>query len=80
MKISKGQVWIGSSPSFLNVYNPVLKNFRQYEFAHLVNHAANVELIVAAICEDNNGRIYFGITTYLNERISSALLYKDEKR
>ena len=57
----KGQIWIGSSPSFLNVYNPVLKNFRQYEFAHLINHAANVELIVAAMCEDNNGRIYFGV-------------------
>ncbi len=75
----KGQVWIGSSPSFLNVFDPVLKKFRHYEFAHLVNHAANVELIAAAMCEDNNGRIYFGITTYLNETISSALLYKEEK-
>src|SRR5215212_1827163 len=55
----KGQVWVGSNPSFLNVYNPVLKKFRQYDFAHLVNHAANVELIPAAMCEDNNGRIYF---------------------
>ncbi|MGN6616223.1 MAG: ATP-binding protein [Ilyomonas sp.] len=74
----KNQIWIGSSPSFLNVYNPVLKKFRQYEFASLVNHAPNEELLVAAICEDNNGRIYFGVTTYLNEPISSALLYKDE--
>ncbi len=75
----KGQIWIGSSPSFLNVYNPVLKKFRQYEFASLVNHAANVELLVAAMCEDNNGRIYFGVNTYLNETVFSALLYKDEK-
>lgn len=75
----KRQVWIGSSPSFLNVYNPVLKNFRQYDFAHLVSHAANVELVLATMCEDNKGRIYFGVDTYLNERISSALLYKDEK-
>jgi signal transduction histidine kinase/ligand-binding sensor domain-containing protein len=75
----KGQVWIGSSPAFLNVYNPVLKQFRQYKFSHLVKHAANVELIASSMCEDSNGRIYFGITTYLNERISSALLYKDEK-
>ena len=75
----KGQVWIGSSPSFLNVFDPVLKKFSHYEFAHLVQHPANVELIATAMCEDNNGRIYFGITTYLNERISSALLYKDEK-
>ena len=76
---SKGQIWIGSSPSFLNVYNPVLKKFRQYEFANLVEHAANIELLVAAMCEDNNRRIYFGVNTYLNETISSALLYKDEK-
>ena len=75
----KGQVWIGSNPGFLNVFDPVLRKFKHYEFAHLVDHAANTELIPTAMCEDNNGRIYFGITTYLNERISSALLYKDEK-
>jgi signal transduction histidine kinase/ligand-binding sensor domain-containing protein len=75
----RGEIWIGSSPAFLNVYNPVLKKFRPYEFANLVDHAANVELLVAAMCEDNNGRMYFGINTYLNESISSALLYKDER-
>ena len=75
----KGHIWAGSSPSFLNEYDPVLKNFRQHEFAHLIDHAANVELIVAAMAEDNKGRIYFGVDTYLNEKISSALLYKDEK-
>jgi signal transduction histidine kinase/ligand-binding sensor domain-containing protein len=74
----KGQIWIGSSPAFLNVYNPVLKKFKQYEFANLVDHPANVELLVAAMCEDNNKRMYFGVNTYLNETIFSALLYKDE--
>lgn len=73
-----GHIWAGSSPSFLNEYNPVTKTFRQHEFAHLIDHAANVELIVAAMAEDNNGRIYFGVDTYLNEEITSALLYKDE--
>ena len=76
---SKGHIWIGSNHSFLNVYDPVLKNFRQYDFEHLVPHAANIELLIGAMCEDNNGRIYFGVNTYLNEKISSALLYKDEK-
>lgn len=73
-----GRIWIGSNPAFLNVLDPISREFRHYEFANLVDHAANVELIPTAMCEDNYGRIYFGITTYLNETISSALLYKDE--
>ena len=75
----KGKIWIASAPSFLNAYNPVFKTFTQYDFAHLISHPANVELGVVAMCEDNNGRIYFGIGTYNGESISSALLYKDEK-
>ena len=64
-----GHIWAGSNPSFLNEYDPVLKKFRQHEFTHLIDHAANVELIVAAMAEDNKGRIYFGVDTYLNEKI-----------
>jgi len=75
----KGHIWASSNPSFLNEYDPVLKKFRQHEFTHLIDHAANVELIIAAMAEDNKHRIYFGVDTYLNEKISSALLYKDEK-
>ena len=75
----KGQIWIGSAPSFLNAYNPVLKTFKQYDFMHLINHPANIEPGIAAMCADNNGRIYFGIGTNYGEPISSALLYKDEK-
>ena len=45
----KGHIWAGSNPSFLNEYDPVLKNFRQHEFTHLIHHEANVELIVAAM-------------------------------
>src|SRR5690242_3881539 len=30
-----GKIWVGTNQSFLNVYDPVLKNFRQYPFAHL---------------------------------------------
>src|SRR5205809_5019108 len=47
----KGEIWVGSAPSFLNVYNPVFKTFRQYEFTHFINHPANVELGVSAMCE-----------------------------
>jgi signal transduction histidine kinase/ligand-binding sensor domain-containing protein len=75
----KEQIWVGSSPSFLNAYNPIFKTFTQYDFSHFISHPANVELGVAAMCEDNNGRIYFGISAYNGESISSALLYKDER-
>ena len=74
-----GKIWIGTNQSYLNVYDPVLKNFRQYEFAHLIKHTADVEVDVFAMCEDNNGRIYFGVSTYYGQPISSTILYKDEK-
>ncbi|HKB45348.1 MAG TPA: two-component regulator propeller domain-containing protein, partial [Chitinophagaceae bacterium] len=75
----KGEIWVGSAPSFLNVYNPIFKTFRQYDFTHLINHPANIELGIGVMCEDNNGRIYFGINTNYGDAISPALLYKDEK-
>src|SRR5438046_1015286 len=74
---SRQKIWIASGPSFLNEYDPVSKTFKQYDFAHLIKHPANVELGVIAMCEDNNGRMYFGIGTNFGEPISSALLYKD---
>ena len=74
----KGKIWIGSAPSFLNEYDPVLKTFRQYGFTHLISHPANVEPEVTAMCQDNKGRIYYGINTNFGESISPGLLYKDE--
>jgi signal transduction histidine kinase/ligand-binding sensor domain-containing protein len=74
---SKGLIWIGSGPSYLNTYNPETRAFRQYAFKHLISHPANVELGVTSMCEDNNGRIYYGISTNYFEPISQALLYKD---
>src|SRR4030095_9470310 len=73
-----GKIWIGTHQSYLNAYDPVLKNFRQYEFAHLIKHTANIEVDVFAICGDNNGRIYFGANTFYGQPISSTILYKDE--
>lgn len=73
-----GLIWIGAAPTYLNSYNPATKTFRQYGFAHLVPHAANIEPGITAECEDNNGRIYFGVGTNYGELISPALLYKDK--
>ncbi len=76
---SKGNIWTGNAPSFINEFNPAQKTFRQYPFSHLISHPANVEIDVSAMCEDNNGRIYFGTTTQHDEIITSALLYKNAK-
>jgi len=74
----KGRMWSGCSPENLNVYNPVTKSFRHYEFKHLVNHAENFEIGILAMCEDNNERIYLGVTSqYYN--INQGLLYYDKK-
>jgi signal transduction histidine kinase/ligand-binding sensor domain-containing protein len=75
----KGQIWAGCGPGFLNIYNPVTKSFRQKNFKDLIDHPANVEIGIRTMSEDNNGRIYFGVTSNYGEAISPGLLYLDEK-
>jgi signal transduction histidine kinase/ligand-binding sensor domain-containing protein len=72
-----GYIWIATGPSNLNRYDPVLKQFRQFEFADLITHGHSIEVGIAAIAQDNRGRLYFGADTYYNEIIGSALLYLD---
>ncbi len=74
-----GKIWIGSSPTKLNRYDPATATFTQYGFEYLIDHPADVELAIYSICENNNGRIYFAAISYRGEKIRSALLYKDPK-
>jgi serine phosphatase RsbU (regulator of sigma subunit)/ligand-binding sensor domain-containing protein len=76
---SKGRIWIASSPEILNLYDQVTKSFKQYEYKHLIERQANVEIGIQKICEDVKGRVYFGINSINGETISSSLLYFDEK-
>jgi len=76
---SKGRIWISSSPEILNLYDHVTKSFKQYEFKHLIERQANVEIGINNICEDDKGRVYFGVRAMYDETISSSLLYFDEK-
>jgi signal transduction histidine kinase/ligand-binding sensor domain-containing protein len=75
---SKGQIWVGSQPGKLNVYNPVTQSFRHYEFSELIESEVNVEIGINAITEDSSGRIYFGITSLYGEPIKNSLLYYDD--
>jgi signal transduction histidine kinase/ligand-binding sensor domain-containing protein len=77
---SKGKIWVSTSPSNLAAYDPATRKFRQYNFngppGVAINGISKVKDIMT-ICEDNNGRIYFGAGTFNGETIGSALLYKD---
>ncbi|HEX5668506.1 MAG TPA: two-component regulator propeller domain-containing protein, partial [Chitinophagaceae bacterium] len=73
-----GWLWSGAGPSFLNSYDPVTKKFSQHPFNHLLKRESISEVDVRAIEQDKRGRIYFGLDTYYGDRISNALVYKDE--
>lgn len=73
----KGNIWVSTSPSYLNEYDPVSRSFRVHDFSKLIRHEANVEMNIVAMCQDDKGRLYFGADTYYGDRIEPALLYKD---
>ena len=74
---SKGMLWVGTSPSYLNRYDPASRAFSQFEFEHLIDHPRNVEVGISTICEDDSGRLYLGVSTNFQEVINGALLYKE---
>jgi signal transduction histidine kinase/ligand-binding sensor domain-containing protein len=74
----KGLIWVGASPSWLNAFDPSTRQFRHYQFKHLINNPSKTEPNVRAICQDKKGRLYFGVQTYFGDRITQGLLYKDE--
>ena len=74
----KGQIWVATGPSNLNKYDPATRSFRQYGYSHLIEHPANIELGIRSMCQDANGRIYFGVSTNFGETIPGGLLYLDE--
>jgi len=76
---SRGYIWVGNQGSWLNRYDPATRTFRQYSFKNIIDHPANVELDVISMAEDNQGRIFFGVSGYNGESISQGLLYIDEK-
>jgi signal transduction histidine kinase/ligand-binding sensor domain-containing protein len=77
MEDRDGQIWVATGPANLNRYDPVMKRFRQFEFADLITHGLDIEVGIAAMEQDNQGRIYFGADTYYSDVINSALLYMD---
>ena len=75
----QGNIWTSCSPGYLNMYSPISKSFRHYNFDGLISRPSNIEVDVTSMCQDDKGRMYFGITTYYGDRIKPGLLYLDEK-
>jgi len=76
----KGNVWIGGLSS-INKYNPKTKSFKRYSYDSLVilSPSGSGQSGIASITEDNNGRVYFGVASFIGESIMNALVYYDEK-
>ncbi len=81
MQDRNGNVWVGTNPGFIEVYDPVKRAFSAYDYTRLADSlVSSLPLYgynVTSICEDPNGNIYFGINC--NETLHSALLYRDAK-
>ena len=81
MQDSHGNIWVGTNPGFIEVYDPVKRAFSAFDYNPLMDPLATALPLygynVTSICEDPNGNIYFGINC--NETLSSALLYRDAK-
>lgn len=76
----QGKLWISSGPSFLNMYSPITRTFKQYKYTHLVEHVPDLmELGITCAWEDHKGTIYFGVSTNHGEEIKTGLLYLDSK-
>jgi signal transduction histidine kinase/ligand-binding sensor domain-containing protein len=75
----KGQIWAATGQENLNVYNPVTRSFRHYDYKHLIDHPSNIEIGIYCINQDQNGKIFLGVSTNFGEPIPGALLYFDDK-
>jgi signal transduction histidine kinase/ligand-binding sensor domain-containing protein len=78
---SKGKVWVSTTPANLAAFDPATKKFRPYNFNRqkaVTDNGIYKDRDVMSVCEDNQGRIYFGTGTWNQEPIRSTLLYKDE--
>ncbi|MBK6966109.1 MAG: hypothetical protein IPH20_19860 [Bacteroidales bacterium] len=73
----KGNIWI-SSMDLLSVYIPLTKSFKNYTFSQLTDFPIYSQTAIPAISSDPNGRLYFGVASFLGIEANHALIYKDE--
>lgn len=79
MQDRKGNIWVGTNPGYIEVYDPVKRAFSAFDYTKLVDPLVTAPPLygysVTSICEDEEGNIYFGINC--NENLHSAVLVRD---
>ncbi len=79
MQDSKENIWVGTNPGFIEVYNPVKRTFSAFDYSVLVSpfvsESPQYGYVVTSICEDKKGNIYFGITA--SALLTKGLLFKE---
>lgn len=73
----KGNIWI-SCMDLLSEYNPLTKSFINYTFSHLTDFPIYSQTAIPTVSSDLNGRLYFGVASFLGVEANHALIYKDE--
>ncbi|NTW26053.1 MAG: hypothetical protein HGA37_15250, partial [Lentimicrobium sp.] len=73
----KGNIWI-SCMDLISVYNPETRSFKNYTISKISDFPSYSQAAVAAITSDSNGRVYFGLLSFVGLFSNHALLYKDE--
>ncbi len=73
-------IWVGTNPSFIEKYNPDTRTFQTFNLSLLLDKLLDKPLlygyVITSICEDKNGRIYFGIDG-IGAPLKCGLVYKD---
>ena len=73
-------IWVGTNPSFIEKYNPDTRTFQTFNLSLLLDKLLDKPLlygyVITSMCEDKNGRIYFGIDG-IGPPLKCGLVYKD---
>ncbi|WP_348811438.1 sensor histidine kinase [Flavobacterium maritimum] len=72
-----GHIWIGCV-DMLSEYNPYTKSFKNYNFSKVIGLPFGSQPLITTINADNEGRMYFGVTSGIGIIGSHAIFYKDK--
>ncbi|MFD1314643.1 sensor histidine kinase [Namhaeicola litoreus] len=80
MEDEQGNIWAGTNPSFLEMYDPKKNTFKSYDYSSIIDPLFGKNPLYGytlfSVRENANHRIYFIVTSYEEE---SWLLYLDPK-
>jgi len=74
----KGNIWIGCMDNIYK-YNPDTKSFKSYNFSSLTEFPKYGQSSVYSISPDNQGRIYFGLGSFIGAEGNHSMVYYNEQ-